>query len=215
LAIDDRGRIVGSSTTTSGQTHAFLWQRGKMTDLGTLGRAYVGSSAVAVNAAGQVIGTSFTAKVTQTGQQGHAFLWQRGTMRDLGTLGPAYPSSDAVAINGRGLVVGTSRAANGPPRPVLWRNRKISRLPTLGGGFTEVVAVGDRGQVVGSSVPAGRSVVHAFVWDAAGGIVDLGTLGGAESDAAAVNAGGSIVGVAATGGGRRHAVLWTRRARGG
>ena len=97
---------------------------------------------------------------------------------------------------------------------MLWRNRSISRLPTLGGGFTEVVAVSERGQVIGNGVPARRSVVHAFVWDA-GGITDLGTLGGAESDAAAINGSGVVVGVATTGVGKRHAVLWTRRARSG
>ena len=53
-----------------------------------------------------MVGTSFTAVVTQNGQQGHAFLWQKGKMTNLGTLGRAYPDGDAVAINGSGEVVG-------------------------------------------------------------------------------------------------------------
>jgi probable HAF family extracellular repeat protein len=59
--------IVGGSGTGGGAFHAFYWQDGVMTDLGTLsGR----SEAVAVNAGGQVIGTSTTAA-----GESHAVLW--------------------------------------------------------------------------------------------------------------------------------------------
>ena len=206
LAINARGQIVGSSTTAHGTTHAFLWQKGHMRDLGTLGSQYVSSAAVAIDALGRVVGTSYTAKVTQTGQQGHAFLWSRGTMTDLGTLGRGYPTSDAVALNANGVVVGSSRTAEGPPRPVRWVRRKIRVLPSLGDGPTAVVGIDPRGRVIGTSVPKNGSSSHAVVWQN-GQIVDLGTLGGAESDAAAIS-GGRIVGVSNTRNGARHAVLW-------
>ena len=76
--INDRGQVVGASSTTNGSQHAFLWQSGKMTDLGTLGARFTSSSATAINRRGQVVGTSYLAKVTQTGQQGHAFIWRNG-----------------------------------------------------------------------------------------------------------------------------------------
>jgi probable HAF family extracellular repeat protein len=48
--------------------HAFLWENGAMTDLGTLGGNY--SVAVVINERGQVVGYSLTA----SGEE-HAFLW--------------------------------------------------------------------------------------------------------------------------------------------
>jgi probable HAF family extracellular repeat protein len=205
--INDRGQVVGSSSTSNGSQHAFLWQSGKMTDLGTLGAHFTSSSATSINGRGQVVGTSYLAKVTQTGQQGHAFVWQNGVMTDLGTLGAGYASSEATALNQRGVVVGSSRSRTGSARPVLWRDRMIRPL-YRGTTYGAVVAINDRGQVIGARVPAGGAVVHAFIWEN-GTLTDLGTLGGAESDAAAINAHNQIVGVSNTRRGARHAVLWT------
>jgi len=206
-AINERGQVVGTSSTAKGVQHAFLWQNGRMTDLGTLGARFTSSTATAIGEQGQVVGTSYLAKVTQTGQQGHAFVWRAGKMKDLGTLGAGYPSSEAVALNARGEIVGGSRSLTGPSRPVLWRNGRIAAL-YRGTAYGTVVAIDGHGQVVGARVPAGGSVVHAFVWRL-GTLTDLGTLGGAESDAAALNERNQIVGVSNTKRGIRHAVLWS------
>src|SRR5439155_1135311 len=72
------GEVVGvSSTAAKFLGHAFLWQReAGMIGLGTLGGSPF-SSAIAINALGQVLGGS-----------SRAFLWQNATgMIDLGTLG--------------------------------------------------------------------------------------------------------------------------------
>lgn len=77
-AINDAGQVVGYSSITSGQPHAFLWQNGTINDLGSLGGDL--SQAYGINNKGQVVGWAYT------NNGNRAFLWQNGTMNDLGTL---------------------------------------------------------------------------------------------------------------------------------
>ena len=67
-AINDRGEVTGW-LQVGDEDHAFLWEDGSMTDLGTLG----GRSAfpTAISNRGQVVGFSLAADGVQ-----HAFLWQ-------------------------------------------------------------------------------------------------------------------------------------------
>jgi probable HAF family extracellular repeat protein len=95
FAINDRAQVVGFSTTSSGATHAALWENGTITDLDTTGSSL--SSAQAINNRGQVAGY-FRAADGQI----HAFVWERGEMVDLGTFGGT--TSSAWAINERGQV---------------------------------------------------------------------------------------------------------------
>ena len=93
--INDRGQVVGHSMTATGQRHAFLWEDGVMTDLGTLPGS-TNSNATGINNRGQVVGGPyFVANSPQ------AFLWQDGEMTDLGGGWGA-----ANGINNRGQIVG-------------------------------------------------------------------------------------------------------------
>ena len=70
-AINNLGQVVGNSRTASGSIHAFLWQNGKMRDLGTLPGGG-NSLAFGTNDLGQVVGYSRTAS-----GRDHAVLWSK------------------------------------------------------------------------------------------------------------------------------------------
>jgi probable HAF family extracellular repeat protein len=154
--------VAGTSQTASGDEHAFLWQDGEMTDLGTLGGAtsavgegsgvigllwpgFIGAvnDRQAFNEAGQVAGTSQTASGDE-----HAFLWQDGEMTDLGTLGGS--SSSAYAVNNRGQVVGVSETASGEQHAFLWQDGEMTDLGALAGEGL-ATDINDHGQIVGAA----------------------------------------------------------------
>jgi probable HAF family extracellular repeat protein len=58
--------------------------------------------------------------------------------------------------------------------------------------------INDVGQVVGSSWLSGNLTDHAFIWSSSGGMRDLGTLGGPDTIAFAVNSLGQVVGRSST-----------------
>jgi len=232
--VNDVGQVVGTSLGANGVGgHAFLWDNGTMTDLGTLGGTQ--SVANAINNAGQVVGWSTNASGAM-----HAFLWENGAMTDLGTL--AGDSSEAHAINGAGQVVGFSSTSPGWDHAFLWDNGTMIDLGTLGGGpyydYSSAYGINDAGQVVGWTVNATENT-RAFLWDNGtmtdlgpsgayainiageivgdfgpnaslwinGAVTDLGTLGGLSSGAFGINQGGQIVGGSDTASGSR-AFLW-------
>lgn len=111
--INNDGRVAGNSQTTSGATHAFLFN-GSMTDLGTLsGPRNLGfglgtmpySGANDLNASGYVVGS-----FGFSGYQGRGFLFADGQMYDLNDLVDAptaaiWEITDGMAINASGTIV--------------------------------------------------------------------------------------------------------------
>jgi probable HAF family extracellular repeat protein len=163
----------------------------------------------------------------------HAFQWRDGSLKDLGTL-PGGSSSQAFWISSNGLIIGTSQNGEIDPlipglpenRAVLWQHGHIVDLGTLDGGYESLgSAVNDRGQVVGifnNTIPDPFSMIgdgyqaRAFLWQN-GEMQDLGTLGGPDAVAVAVDEEGQIAGLsytnstpnAVTGYPTQDPVLWT------
>jgi probable HAF family extracellular repeat protein len=179
------GIIVGSSYTsfTPNETTGiptqdpFLWDNGKMTDLGTLGGT-VGFGWCANNRL-QVIGTSSLAThpgACATGEAGcHAYLWQRGVMKDLGTLGG--DNSEAIWINDAGEIAGSADlSGTGLHHAVRWRDGEMLDLGTVSGDpCSRSKAINARGQIVGVSSDCSNPL-HAFLWEEGGPMIDLNTV---------------------------------------
>jgi probable HAF family extracellular repeat protein len=229
--VNARSQVVGQSATSSGEMHAFLWEKGVMRDLGTLGSPY--SIAFALNDAGMVVGASNPAGADNS----HAFVWNDGVMTDLGTLGGSW--SYAQGINNRGEVIGRSETSTHQLHSFLWKDGVMTDL-----GEIDAWDINERGQVVGLKAEIGYA--HAVIWEngtivdlgvgqafgispsgtVAGWrpvpqtgrweacvwqgdtVVDLGTLGGNSSVAYAINPSGIVVGSSYAADWQSHAAVW-------
>ena len=194
-AINDNGQVVGMiGASASSGSHAFLWQDGKMTDLGTRGR--YASEARAINNKGQIVGVTIAPGI-QDVELYRAFIWQNGQMSDMGTLGGR--GSGAAAIDDDGQVVGLSdtdpTGLSHLRNPFLWQNGQMVALkPTF-----QPACINNKGIIVGSievKSDAPNVPSHACEWQN-GEIIDLGTLPDQPTDmsvANSINDKGQVVG---------------------
>lgn len=152
-SLNEKGQVVGDSTTADGESRAVIWRQGTFTEIGTLPGDAV-SSSVAINNAGQVVGISGTAF-----GEFHGFLWTDGRLTDLGTLGG--PSSQPFGLNDKGQVVGISTTSTGESHAFLWQQGQLIDLG-MPGETSAAYRINARGQVLGSV--QGADGTRAVVW---------------------------------------------------
>ena len=186
VSINERGQIAGWSFTNTTPNpvvdtcgggavnvpteNPFLWEHGKMIDLGSLGGTC--GQAWALNNRGQVIGFS-----DLPGDSGsHAFLWDQARgMQDLGTLGG--DTGGAAAINDAGDVVGGDSLADGSQRSFLWRQGVMTDLGTVGTAPGSVaLGINSQRQIVGTLFDNNGNEIGGFLCEDGGPMVDLSTL---------------------------------------
>jgi probable HAF family extracellular repeat protein len=181
------GQVVGVLLN-----RGFLYSKGKMVDLGTLGGK--DSYAADIDAGGRVVGWAMNARTEQ-----RAFLYKDGKMVDLGTLGG--PSSVATAINADGQIVGSADVARGGRHAFLYEGGKMKDLCAAPNTPRwDPSWINDAGQIVGSICGGVDTRFKPVLWSH-GNIEEIASdeirQSSAEGDR--INASGQIAGMAYTG----------------
>jgi probable HAF family extracellular repeat protein len=211
-SVNERGEIVGAAESSAPDALGenfflcgfndgllclpFLWQKGEMRPLPTLGGN--NGLAFAINDRGDVAGTSENATLdpTCTAPQVLQFkpvIWERGQIRELPTVS-GDPDGVAFAINDRGQAVGVSADCKlTPGHALLWHDGKVSDMGTLGGLALAPSDINNHGQVVGTAFDNNNNN-RAFLWQN-GVAIDLGTLpGDVMAHANAIDDKGQVIG---------------------
>jgi probable HAF family extracellular repeat protein len=196
-------------------------------DLGSLGGRqfwfdFSGIKARLLNNDGTVVGGSSTPDPDpfqwNDGFTSHAFEWKNGALADLAptAFGDKANFSQAFWVNDLGHSVGiaTYNASN-PAKPLfkamLWKDRQMIDLGTLGGDQSYAHAINNRDQVVGwalNAVPTSARIwweypypfgtqQRAALWEN-GSVQDLGDLGGPCGWGIGINDAGQIIGQSLT-----------------
>ncbi|HET8662372.1 MAG TPA: hypothetical protein VFM55_25750, partial [Micromonosporaceae bacterium] len=156
-AINDNGQIVGTSHTPSGELRGFLWENGRMRDLGIDG----GVIPRDINNKGQVVGSL---NFGDGGGRQQAFLWENGVVTRLSAPGV---SSSANAINDKGEIVGGYLIeVEVGAHPVRWYQGSMTELGLLPkGNAGAALAINELGQIVGTSnVEPHSAAERGFIW---------------------------------------------------
>ncbi|MES2037008.1 MAG: hypothetical protein V4495_04165 [Pseudomonadota bacterium] len=169
-------------------------------DLSTFGGHH--SCVHAVNNYGQMIGSDTKNEPGSSHQYGvqttYAALWDNSYYVPKTSL-LAEVDSHAYGINNLSTIVGSSvKEIDGSFQVIatVWQDGHTNYLASLSNGQYKSIAraINDKGVIVGESFTADIWYAHhATLWDGKG-VTDLGTLGGADSDALAINNEGLVAG---------------------
>lgn len=158
---------------------------------------YESSIAYQINDVGQVVGVSGSPILPNNDVQLVATIWQNGLVESLTSLGSS--KSVAYSINNAGQIVGASiQQQTLGWQATLWADNSVSNLGVIDGYDSSIAtSINNFGQIVGQSYRNTNIPdlfdIRATLWSS-GQVYDLGTLGGTESRASAINDKGLIVG---------------------
>ena len=189
--INNNGQVVGSN-----QFHTLFYDKGVVTDLGTLPGGVV-SQGLAINSFGDVSAAS--QYDSDNGAIFHAALFGiDGSKVNLGVLIGWGTYSYGYGINDSKQVVGSSgfAAPSTSTHAFIWdASNGLLDLGTLGGQYAQARSVNNAGLVTGTSqIPTGFGPFHAFLWDKINGMRDIGAIAGDSSAGVFINQNGHAVG---------------------
>ena len=186
----------------------FVWQKGVMTPLPTLG----GNNGVArqINNKGQVVGDAETMTPDPTCLppavlQFNPVVWQKGEIQELPTFS-GDPDGTAYSINDKGQIVGETGNCAGGLHGVLWDHGAVTDLGTLQGSHLIPLIINNKTEIVGFVVTSNTH--RAFVWQN-GVTTDIGTLpGDVLARALGINSRSQVVGISCDINGNCRGFLW-------
>jgi probable HAF family extracellular repeat protein len=204
--INDFGQVVGNSSNLLGVIHGFEWQDGVIRDLGAFppqDDSGSESRAFAVNNSGLIAGHVDLAGV----------VWDLAGVPNFPPFPPYVrvtdpgPFSPAIAldINDAGKAAGTLLSL---AQGFRWQAGVLEPLAVLQARDDDAFGINNSGQVVGRGLLATPDRIHAVIWPDPSTVLDLGTLGGDNSEAFDINDDGLVVGDSETTTGDTVAFVW-------
>jgi probable HAF family extracellular repeat protein len=214
--ISDQGIVAGESSSTYtingvAVLHPTSWNVTNQvaTDMSTI--PSVPGKVVDISDNGYYLGWQQTGTTGTPFYDQRVYVWYKGVCTLISQLG--YPNTHVpTTIDAQGGIFGKDMNGVG----FYYRDGALYSLGTLGGSQSVPYKSNALGQAAGYSYTAGDAEQKAFLWTpftpntGVGTLKDLGTLGGANSQANDIDAWGNVVGHADLVSGTKHAFLYTR-----
>jgi|GEM_PF-1858998 len=210
-AINNIGQIVGLDYDEYGSERAILFDatgQGNNIALGSLGGGTGGAQAISDT--GVIVGWSATTPDEYFYSNWHATRFDStGSGQNIDLDKTECYLSVARCANRAGIIAGNSEET-AMIYDLVGSGNNINIGAQLTGDFTTVLAINDKGQMVGYGNTQPGYYHHAMLFTANGSVtaIDLGGIGGTRSYATSINSSGQIVGYARTALGTYHATWY-------